>query len=829
MELDNSYTSAYLLSDHIALGLLNDSITCSLYKFLGLGFLYHSTSRISSVASLSLPMEPSLVIKVKYGETLRRFNSGIVDGKLALDMNELREKVLSLFSFPAGSELAFTYVDEDGDVVTLADEEDLRDVVRQSLNPLRVTVKLNVEKGASSQSRSSGNSTPLRSPRIQPPLQVLSSSVSEILNSVPEAVRESFLRMSIDSRSSTTPTPQVFPEILDTLARMCLTYLKEASVPSAESGPSGGQADAPVTGDKNSSVAVGTTQVTELKSIGGDQGGKTGSSEGSAISATDNENLKDKPSVGNLVANTAPSSFDVTVGHKQYEANKVHGVHVEEGNGVASKVFSGDVTKEVKKSNVTPQGSKSVMNPGSSNPPIWMNSYLSGVMSKKHTPTIRGDLPHRAVSFKGSYNHTGRRGSAFRSTFHSGVRCDGCGVHPITGPRFKSKVKENYDLCSICFADMGCETEYIRFDIPMSYSHPVPIKGFYDPMQSYLGHRQTFPAGPSKLDSRFIQDVNVLDGTIMAPSTPFTKIWRMRNSGTVDWPQGTHLQWIGGERFSKMLSCDLEIPADGFTVDKVIDIAVDFVAPVRPGRYVSYWRMASPSGHKFGQRVWVLIQVDASSEDSLSQNTHGFNLNFPPVSTGMMDSRTEYVSLQPEIEGICTETSNLNKVTEPMEQVGDAPSSEAHEHNFPINDTLMRSANPNIVTVEASSPITYPAIDISSVEPIATSPAQTSDMIQPSSANGVGENNEVEQVLLNDLEDMGFNQADLNKEILRRNDYNLEQSINELCGLFEGWDPMLQELQEMGFSDHRLNKMLLKKNNGSIKRVVMDLIAGERA
>jgi next-to-BRCA1 protein 1 len=24
--------------------------------------------------------------------------------------------------------------------------------------------------------------------------------------------------------------------------------------------------------------------------------------------------------------------------------------------------------------------------------------------------------------------------------FHRGVQCDGCGVHPITGPRYKSKV-----------------------------------------------------------------------------------------------------------------------------------------------------------------------------------------------------------------------------------------------------------------------------------------------------------------------------------------------------------------------------------------------------
>jgi next to BRCA1 gene 1 protein len=58
------------------------------------------------------------------------------------------------------------------------------------------------------------------------------------------------------------------------------------------------------------------------------------------------------------------------------------------------------------------------------------------------------------------------------------------------------------------------------------------------------------------------------------------------------------------------LCCNVvQIPVNGFPVDKEIDVAVDFVSPARPGRYISYWRLASPSGQKFGQRVWVDIQV----------------------------------------------------------------------------------------------------------------------------------------------------------------------------------------------------------------------------
>lgn len=39
------------------------------------------------------------------------------------------------------------------------------------------------------------------------------------------------------------------------------------------------------------------------------------------------------------------------------------------------------------------------------------------------------------------------------------------------------------------------------------------------------------------------------------------------------------------------------------------DVTVDFLAPAKPGRYISYWRLALPSGLTFGQQIWVHIEV----------------------------------------------------------------------------------------------------------------------------------------------------------------------------------------------------------------------------
>lgn len=72
-------------------------------------------------------------------------------------------------------------------------------------------------------------------------------------------------------------------------------------------------------------------------------------------------------------------------------------------------------------------------------------------------------------------------------------------------------------------------------------------------------------AGPRVNDSfssRFVADVNVLDGTVMAPSTQFTKIWRLCNSGSLNWPRGTQLVWTGGDKFSRSVSVEVEVGED---------------------------------------------------------------------------------------------------------------------------------------------------------------------------------------------------------------------------------------------------------------------------
>lgn len=45
-----------------------------------------------------------------------------------------------------------------------------------------------------------------------------------------------------------------------------------------------------------------------------------------------------------------------------------------------------------------------------------------------------------------------------------------------------------------------------------------------------------------------------------------------------------------------------------------IDVSLRMVTPAMPGRYTGYWRLCTPNGTRFGQRLWVDINILAPGD-----------------------------------------------------------------------------------------------------------------------------------------------------------------------------------------------------------------------
>lgn len=910
--------------------------------------------------------EGNVVVKVKYGDTLKRF-SVYVHRQLMIidhDMNKLRNKISNLFNFSNDAIQVLAYIDEDGDVVALDDDDELRDaVLSQRLNPLRITVQLKpcATDGSNSTPngvRTSDDNSNIRSNATSPCnsrfpglAAELNFTVEKSLKPLPDPIRGVLTNLSRDVIQIASTAP-VLSELLLLLSNMQLTNVSQSTQEpigkpvDTSCGSSSGVADLNTCGEPKVSIDPQNQLHRVLPQT-------------NFVSPIP-DNIPKMHEIGHSnqclgSLNFAPVDFDQKMS-KEQDSCEVHrdgksvlaskpsipldsqggnstlGTSDKPKHSVASMFLHGNTSTDRKPYDGTSQfpfgfasqghaiGSRHV----TSTAIPYSNTRPSDATGRYPFNTVftprNGDSSskghHGAPTSFSSHSpalHTYGRSSSGHDhtsrTFHRGVICDGCGMHPIMGPRYKSTVKENYDLCSTCFRDMGKETEYIRIDWS-AFRFCKQKKGHYkhkyrNQLRSTIELHNRLKVPVPKLWSCFIGDVTVWDGTVMRPLSRFTKIWRMRNNGAIAWPSGTQLVWVRGELLGREDSADLEISEMGFPVNEELDVAVDCVAPSVLGHYVSYWQLITPSGQKFGEEVWVIIQVDDQPSAASSCASPTFlNLNLPPETSHQNDEivyTTEYLDRIPvESEADKLLEEMLKSFDPEMSNTTQQNDTSFHQHNGtsfqqPSSDSLVSSFMDSPVSViEApisSSPPSYPAVDVQEslpqvlnpVDPFmlngTSAPSQPSSNILASSFMGhsaslidvprssspisypaidiqdsspqvsyplidihyspnspnakdlpsdvlAGEN-AVEQTLLRELEEMGFKQIDLNKEILRQNSYDLEQSVEDLC-TFDEWDPLLKELQEMGFNDRELNRKLLSKNGGSIKRAVMELIAAEK-
>ena len=112
--------------------------------------------------------------------------------------------------------------------------------------------------------------------------------------------------------------------------------------------------------------------------------------------------------------------------------------------------------------------------------------------------------------------------------------------------------------------------------------------------------------GGCTLNAAYVADVTVPDDTQYEPGATFTKVWRVRNSGTCAWEQGARLIFIADDPLGGPTGVDIPQEIDP---EANVDVSVDFVAPSTPGTYRSTWQLQDSDGTRFGSQVYVQIIV----------------------------------------------------------------------------------------------------------------------------------------------------------------------------------------------------------------------------
>ncbi|MEV0155408.1 NBR1-Ig-like domain-containing protein [Micromonospora sp. NPDC050686] len=101
-------------------------------------------------------------------------------------------------------------------------------------------------------------------------------------------------------------------------------------------------------------------------------------------------------------------------------------------------------------------------------------------------------------------------------------------------------------------------------------------------------------APPVHDDSRFEGDITYPDGSLVPPNTPFTKIWRIRNTGAVIWANRLLVR-VNETPCQAPASVTIPQTMPG----EAVDIEVSVRTPSEPGGCKIYWKMADEDGRMF--------------------------------------------------------------------------------------------------------------------------------------------------------------------------------------------------------------------------------------
>ncbi|KAI1336805.1 hypothetical protein F5Y15DRAFT_195448 [Xylariaceae sp. FL0016] len=125
---------------------------------------------------------------------------------------------------------------------------------------------------------------------------------------------------------------------------------------------------------------------------------------------------------------------------------------------------------------------------------------------------------------------------------------------------------------------------------------------------------------PAKLIAIFKRDT-VADGTVLPRNQTFEQTWVLRNEGTTPWPAGCSVKFVGGDY---MGAVDPTHPAGIHELVSASESTICYNAlnpgqecaftvlmrtPDRDGKVISYWRLSTREGEKFGHKLWCDVTV----------------------------------------------------------------------------------------------------------------------------------------------------------------------------------------------------------------------------
>lgn len=161
-----------------------------------------------------------------------------------------------------------------------------------------------------------------------------------------------------------------------------------------------------------------------------------------------------------------------------------------------------------------------------------------------------------------------------------------------------------------------------------SHSDPIEIKE--ETVETKMEASEVISSAPAKLLKEssanegliavFKRDT-IQDGSVLPPNHTFEQTWVLRNEGTVPWPAGCAVKFVGGDYMGavdpahpagihELISAyESTVCYNSLSPGQEFPFTVLLRTPDRDGKVISYWRLTTPDGVKFGHKLWCDVDV----------------------------------------------------------------------------------------------------------------------------------------------------------------------------------------------------------------------------
>ncbi|EPE08192.1 zz type zinc finger domain-containing protein [Ophiostoma piceae UAMH 11346] len=232
------------------------------------------------------------------------------------------------------------------------------------------------------------------------------------------------------------------------------------------------------------------------------------------------------------------------------------------------------------------------------------------------SPSNKHNKTHPLIKFRTPVRHV--------SVTTTGEHGNGCQM-PVMGDRRLASSQTKASVSDLNLNKVQTVLDVKPTASAASAAPAAPALGLEAEVVSKSSKETLIEPAADQLVAMF-QRETIPDGTTFAPNFVFEQTWVLRNSGSVAWPAGSRVQFVSGDYMghvdptnpagiSELVSAsESTICYEALAPGADFPFTVLLRTPPRSGKVISYWRLTTKGGIKFGDRLWCDVNVHEKEE-----------------------------------------------------------------------------------------------------------------------------------------------------------------------------------------------------------------------